>query len=122
MGKKTGILGAGGWGITLARILDGNGSKVTLWEPIAKNCESLKKHRENTDYFPGFAIPESITVTASIEETLSKSDILILVVRSTYFRQTVKKTQKILRGTAGYHRNKRDRNIDRKKNVGNPQR
>ncbi len=98
MGKKTGILGAGGWGITLARILDGNGNKVTLWEPIAENCESLKKHRENTDYFQGFAIPESVTITGSIEETLSKSDVLILVVRSTYFRQTVKKLKRYYGG------------------------
>lgn len=97
MGKKTGILGAGGWGITLACLLDRTGNKVSLWEPIGKNCESLKRHRENRDYFPGFKIPESVAITGSIEEAMSDSDILILVVRSTFFRETVKKLKKFYR-------------------------
>ncbi len=98
MGKKIGILGAGGWGITLTCLLERTGSKVTLWEPIKKNYTSLQKYRENRDYFPGVRIPESVNITDSIGKIFSFSDILILVVRSTFFRETVKKIKRFYTG------------------------
>lgn len=97
MEKRTGILGAGGWGITLARILDGNGTRVILWEPIRRNFEILAERRENRDYFPGFRIPETVTLTCSLEEAVSESDTLIIVVRSAFFRETAAKLKKSYR-------------------------
>lgn len=98
MGKNIGILGAGGWGITLACLLDKNGYYVTLWEPVKKNIPVLKEKRESPEYFPDFKIPESICITGSLKKTLSSSDILIIVVRSNFFRKAVRKMKKFYKG------------------------
>ena len=41
------VLGAGGWGTTLAILLNKNGHKVTLWEFNKEYAETLKEYREN---------------------------------------------------------------------------
>ncbi len=108
MGKKIGILGAGGWGITIARLLDEEKHIITLWEPLAKNCRMLSVKRESANYFPGFRIPESVAITGSLEETVKNSDFLILVVRSSFFRETARQLktfymgQPVLIGTKGF--------------------
>ncbi len=108
MGKKIGVLGAGGWGITIARLLAAKKHIITLWEPIPENCRMLAVRRESTHYFPGFRIPESVAITGSLEETVEKSDFLIIVVRSVFFRETAKRLknsyqgQPVLIGTKGF--------------------
>ncbi|MDD3725628.1 MAG: NAD(P)-dependent glycerol-3-phosphate dehydrogenase [Candidatus Ratteibacteria bacterium] len=98
MEKNIGVLGAGGWGITLTLLLEKQGHRLILWEPVEKNLSILKKKRESPDYFPDFKIPESVYITGSIKEVISCSDIIILVVRSTFFRKAVKHLKKFYRG------------------------
>ncbi|HPP30684.1 MAG TPA: NAD(P)H-dependent glycerol-3-phosphate dehydrogenase [bacterium] len=98
MGEKIGVLGAGGWGITLSRLLEKKGYSIILWEPIEKNLSILNKKRENPDYFPGFKIPEDVDITGSIKEVILQSDVIIIVVRSTFFRSTLKQLKKFYRG------------------------
>ncbi|MBN1444596.1 MAG: NAD(P)-dependent glycerol-3-phosphate dehydrogenase [Candidatus Omnitrophica bacterium] len=108
MGKKIGIAGAGGWGITIARLLAKKKYSITLWEPVPENCRMLAGKRESTHYFPGFKIPESVAITGSLEETVEKSDFLIIVVRSSFFRETARRLknfyqgQPVLTGTKGF--------------------
>jgi len=107
MGEKIGILGAGGWGITLTCLLEKKGYGVILWEPIETSLFFLKKERENPDYFPGFKIPEDVFITGSIKEVVLESEVLVIVVRSTFFRKTIRQLkrfyggQHILIGTKG---------------------
>lgn len=99
MGEKNiTVLGAGGWGITLTRLLAEKGYRIKLWEPVEKNFVILKEKRESLDYFPGFKIPEGVEITGSIKESILHSDILIIVVRSTFFRKTLKQLKNFYRG------------------------
>ncbi|MGC8976706.1 MAG: NAD(P)H-dependent glycerol-3-phosphate dehydrogenase [Candidatus Ratteibacteria bacterium] len=98
MGKKIGILGTGGWGIALGLMLDELKYKVYLWEPIKENYEILIKKRENIDYFKGVKIPGSIEISCSLKNIVENTEILILVVRSSFFRKAVKKLAKIYKG------------------------
>ncbi|NLG11480.1 MAG: NAD(P)-binding domain-containing protein, partial [Elusimicrobia bacterium] len=86
--KKISVLGAGGWGITLARLMDKQGHQITLWEPIEENLVILTKQREAIDYFPGFKIPKDIIITGSIKEAILHSDVIIIAVRSAFLRDT----------------------------------
>ncbi len=107
MGEKIGILGSGGWGIALSILLNRLKYKVYLWEPLRENYEILIKKRENVDYFKGVKIPGSVKISNSIEEVVDETDILIIVVRSSFFRKTalllknVYKNQPLLVGTKG---------------------
>ncbi|MGI6595773.1 MAG: NAD(P)H-dependent glycerol-3-phosphate dehydrogenase [Candidatus Ratteibacteria bacterium] len=105
--KKISVLGAGGWGITLARLMDKQGHQITLWEPIEENLVILTKQREAIDYFPGFKIPKDIIITGSIKEAILHSDVIIIAVRSAFLRDTAEQikglynSQPILSGTKG---------------------
>lgn len=105
--KKISVLGAGGWGITLARLMNKQGHQITLWEPIEANLVILTKQREAIDYFPGFKIPKDIIITGSIKEAILHSDVIIITVRSAFLRDTAEQikglynSQPILSGTKG---------------------
>lgn len=85
------VLGAGGWGTTLAIILHYNGHKVTLWEYKKDYAKFLNKMRENEIYLPGIKIPEEIAITHNFEEAIFKRNLIILAVPSQYLRSVIKK-------------------------------
>ena len=39
---KTGVIGAGSWGIALAKLLHDNGHEVTVWSILPDEIEMLK--------------------------------------------------------------------------------
>lgn len=85
------VLGAGGWGTTLAIILHYNGHKVTLWEYKKDYSKLLKKRRENEIYLPGIKIPDEIIITNVFDEAVAKKNLIILAVPSQFLRSVVKK-------------------------------
>lgn len=107
MGKKIGILGSGGWGISLAILLEKLNHKIYLWEPLKENYEILVQKRESVDYFKGVKIPYSVEISNSIQEVVEEVEVLIVVVRSTFFRKTISllknfyKNQPVVIGTKG---------------------
>lgn len=83
------VLGAGGWGTTLAILLHNNGHKVTLWEYKPDYAEELKSKRENRIYLPGVPIPEEIQITSDIHEALSKKHFIVLAIPTQYLRSVL---------------------------------
>ena len=66
---KISVLGAGGWGTTLAILLHYNGHKVTLWEYHKSYAKELFKKRVNRQFLPGVSIPKEIGITNDISES-----------------------------------------------------
>ncbi len=54
------VLGAGGFGLALAVMLDNMGHNVTVWSKFPEEIEQIKKDGENKAKLPGVKIPESI--------------------------------------------------------------
>lgn len=88
---KISVLGAGGWGTTLAILLHYNGHNVTLWEYEKSYARHLLKTRINTDYLPGIKIPKEILITHDIEESSDDKNLIVLAVPSQFLRDVVKK-------------------------------
>ena len=88
--KKIGIIGAGSWGIALARNLSNNGHLVTIWSIMEDEINMLKKHHEHLDKLPGVKLAESIVFTTDMEEAIKEKDMLILAVPSIFTRSTAK--------------------------------
>ena len=84
---KIGVLGAGTWGIALARMLSLSGHEVTVWSAIAEEIDSLDSTRRHKN-LPGVIIPDAIVLTKSIEKACSDKDILLFAVPSVYVRTT----------------------------------
>ena len=88
---KISVLGAGGWGTTLAILLHYNGHNVTLWEYQKSYARELNKKRINTDYLPGIKIPKEISITSDLDESSNDKNLIVLAVPSQFLRKAVKK-------------------------------
>ena len=81
------ILGAGTWGIALARVLSLNGHRVTVWSKFPEEAEQLRTRREAPN-LPGIRIPEAIGFTADPAAASEGADYLMMVVPSIFVRET----------------------------------
>lgn len=88
---KVSVLGAGGWGTTLAVLLHYNGHSVTLWEYKKSYAKELSKRRENKIYLPGIVIPDEIKITSDLEESTIDKNLIVLAVPSQFLRKVVEK-------------------------------
>lgn len=84
---KIGVLGAGTWGMALARMLDLSGHEVTVWSALPAEIDELSQTRKHRN-LPGVAIPEDIAFTKKIDEVCEGKDILLFAVPSVYVRAT----------------------------------
>src|SRR5210317_671167 len=88
---KVSVLGAGGWGTTLAILLHYNGHSVTLWEYHKSYAKELIKKRINLLYLPGVQIPKEMNITYDIEDATSDKNLIVLSTPSQFLRRVVKK-------------------------------
>lgn len=88
MQVRVGVIGAGSWGIALAKLLDGNGHQVTVWSIIKEEIEMLQKVHEHKDKLPGVKLSENMVFTNDLEEAMKDKDILVLAVPSPFTRST----------------------------------
>jgi glycerol-3-phosphate dehydrogenase (NAD(P)+) len=82
MMKPIGIIGAGGWGIALAKVLADKGEQVTLWCHGAESYHELQENRESHIYLAGILLPSSIKFTRSIEAAVTDKSLIICAVPS----------------------------------------
>ncbi len=82
-----GILGAGTWGMALARLLRLSGHAVTVWSAIPEEIDRLSATHTHPN-LPGVVFPDSIVYTKDIEAVCSGRDILLFAVPSPYVRST----------------------------------
>lgn len=87
---KISVLGAGGWGTTLAILLHYNGHAVTLWEYRKSYAKQLNKKRINPDYLPGIKIPKEIVITPDISNATHDKNLIVLAIPSQFLRGVIK--------------------------------
>jgi len=82
---KIGVLGAGTWGIALARMLTVSGHDVTVWSP--HGIDALLETRRHKN-LPDMVIPEETVLTKSMAEVCGGQEVLLFTVPSIYIRST----------------------------------
>ena len=87
---KIGVLGAGTWGMALARMLQLSGNEVTVWSALEREVEEFSATRRHPN-LPGMEIPEGIRFTKNIEEGCRDKEILLFAVPSPFVRATARK-------------------------------
>ena len=91
-----GILGAGTWGIALARMLCLNGKKVTVWSAIESEIDGLNRDRTHPN-LKGMVVPCDIEFTKDIKKALENQDIIMFAVPSVFLRSTVSKARPFIK-------------------------
>jgi len=83
------VLGAGSWGTALAIQFARNGYTTWLWGRNAEQIGTMQTARSNSRYLPDIKFPETLKPTAELGSACRSADILLIVVPSTAFRQTL---------------------------------
>ncbi|MDP6666464.1 MAG: NAD(P)H-dependent glycerol-3-phosphate dehydrogenase, partial [Dehalococcoidia bacterium] len=86
-----GIVGTGAWATTLGILLARTGHKAVLWSRTGVRAEELTDARVNERSVPGVEFPESMSVTASLDESFAESNLVLVVVPSVTMRENLRK-------------------------------
>ena len=84
--KNLSILGAGSWGTALSVVLGPRFERVRLWARDSRLADEVGSSRENSEYLPGFRLPDNVELTDQIGEALEDADIVLLVIPSQHLR------------------------------------
>ena len=87
---KVGVIGAGSWGIALAKLLHTNGNEVTVWSIVDEEIQMLREKHEHVDKLPGVKLSTDIVFTTDLQQTVEEKAVLVLAVPSVFTRSTAK--------------------------------
>lgn len=98
MGRNISVIGAGSMGTAVSILLGKNGHKVKMWSIFKEEADMINNLREQTEKLPGAKVPEGVCCTSDIEEALSFSNILFMVVPSQTIRENAKRIAETMKG------------------------
>ena len=84
------VVGAGSWGTALAALIARHGCKTVLWGRDAIGIAAINARHENARYLPGIALPDSITATTDLAACVGAADLVLVVVPSHAFAETLR--------------------------------
>ena len=88
--KTIGVLGAGTWGMALAKVLADAGNRVTVWSAIEQEIDQFSVTRKHPN-LPGMQIPAEILFTKDMAQVCTAQDFLLFAVPSVFVRGTARK-------------------------------
>jgi glycerol-3-phosphate dehydrogenase (NAD(P)+) len=84
--ERIGVVGAGAWGTTLAKLLAEKGHSVMLWVWEPELAHTMAREHENAIYLPGVELPDTLEVTTSLAQAARGRSALLLVTPSHILR------------------------------------
>ncbi|MBI1977017.1 MAG: NAD(P)-dependent glycerol-3-phosphate dehydrogenase [Candidatus Omnitrophica bacterium] len=89
------VVGDGGWGTSLAIILEGRQHQVSLWSVSPEYVRVLEEKKENIKFLPGVTLPSAIRITSDLQEAVKGAEFVILAVPSRHMRTVMEKMKGI---------------------------
>ena len=80
------VIGDGAMGTLCALLLAERGSAVTLWGAFPEHIAAVQRNRENKQFLPGHALPDSIALTDSAADAFDRPTIIVSAVPCQYIR------------------------------------
>src|SRR5690606_21730130 len=101
MPTRLAVLGAGSWGTALAARTARHGFPTTLWGRDGATVEAIEARHENPRYLPGIVLPGSLRATTDLRETLADATLVLVVVPSHAFADTLRMLAPLRPANAG---------------------
>ena len=76
------IIGAGSWGLAIARLLGNKGLSSKIWDKDIAALNVLKKIRKHPRLLPWLTLPENVEIHTDVREAVKDSEFIIIVVPS----------------------------------------
>src|ERR1051326_3510380 len=81
------VLGAGGWGTALAKLLAEGENEVTLWGHDPSHLEDLREAGFNQRYLSGVRLPTNWNLQSDASKALDGAECVVIAVPSKAFRE-----------------------------------
>jgi glycerol-3-phosphate dehydrogenase (NAD(P)+) len=92
------VIGGGGFGTALAKLLAEINHDVVLWCHNPDVAEAIAERRENPVYLPGVSLPLGVRVTASREEVVHRAEMLLAMGPSHVLREVMTSIRPFVKG------------------------
>ena len=93
---KIAVIGAGGWGTTLANLLAEKGYKVKLWAHEKDVVKEINEKKENSRFLSGIKLSDNIEATDDLKGAVVGSEIIITAIPSSFLRDMAKKMSEFI--------------------------
>ena len=87
---KVSILGTGGWGLALGKVLHGNGHSVEFWTPSSAEAALLAREKEYKDKLPGVELPQEFKYSTDMPSAIDASDMLVFTIPSQFMENVAR--------------------------------
>lgn len=94
---KITVIGAGSYGTALAFCLSRNQHHTYLWGRNASNIADMQQARCNQKYLPKFAFPDALSPTSDLNDAITASEYLLIVVPSHAFADIAKEIAPLIK-------------------------
>ena len=95
-----GVIGAGGWGTTLAILLAEKEHRVGLWQFESEWVEQVIRTRENAVYLPGVRIPEAVLISSDLFDVVPDREMVVFAVPCQFARAVARNAGSMIAGTS----------------------
>lgn len=76
---KIGVIGSGSFGTALGSILANKGYNVVMWTRNREQAALINLENKNIKHFPDIKLPDNMTATVDLEETIYQKDMILSV-------------------------------------------
>lgn len=87
---KITILGAGSWGVALAKLLSCNQHEVTMWSIDPEEVAMLTEYCEHKQKLPGVILPGTVHYTCDMATAMKDTELVVMAVPSPFVRSTAR--------------------------------
>jgi glycerol-3-phosphate dehydrogenase (NAD(P)+) len=87
LSKKVSVIVAGSWGTALASVLADNGHDVMIWSRNEQQVKEINTKHTNERFLKGVTFSSRIIATTSLQEAVTDSEAVVLVVPSSGMRE-----------------------------------
>ncbi len=94
------VIGAGGWGTTLANLLAKKGGAVRLWALEPEVAAAVNERRENAAFLPGVRLSERVEATTSLTDAVAGADVVVSVSPAQHVREVMARAAAAMRPDA----------------------
>ncbi|XJS10339.1 NAD(P)H-dependent glycerol-3-phosphate dehydrogenase [Aerococcaceae bacterium WGS1372] len=99
---KVAVIGTGSWGTALAKVLSENQHEVMIWGRKESIVDEINERYTNESYLPEVSLPENIRATTSLEESIQRASMILLVIPTNAIRQIANQINQLLEPNATY--------------------
>lgn len=84
--QKITVIGAGSWGLALARLLAKQNQQVSIWDKDTDALSHLRINHKHPRLLPGFVLPDNVMIAETLEESIQSSEEIVLTIPSHVMR------------------------------------